>query len=309
MRLESDELSLLEDARGADKRAIARLVTRFEDDRPEAAVVRQRLLAGLDADLRERGRVVGFTGAPGVGKSSLVGEIAVRLIEDPAERVAVVAVDPSSPLTGGALLGDRTRVRFPPGESRLYFRSQASAAVPGGVARATHHVCRLLVRLFSTVLVETVGIGQGEIEIVRIADATFLVLQPHGGDHVQFMKAGIMEVPDAFVVSKGDLGDAATTTYHGLRGRLRLASPEADRPVYLTSARSGAGLVSVLAGVRAVRGTGLLAKEPYFFERWISAEYGRHGLRRLAAMVPSSAEFLAKHHGLDGAQAAFAALW
>ncbi|MBZ0238160.1 MAG: protein kinase, partial [Deltaproteobacteria bacterium] len=144
--------------------------------------------------------------------------------------------------TGGALLGDRTRVRFAPDEARLYFRSQASATELGGVARATHQACRVLVRLFTTVIVETVGVGQGEVEIVRLADRTFLVIQPHGGDHVQFMKAGIMEVPDAFVVSKGDLDEAATATFHALHATLRLASPgAADRPIYRTSAHTGAG--------------------------------------------------------------------
>ena len=296
-------------ARGGDKRAIARLVTRFEDDRPQAPLVRRRILAALDDEGAPAGRVVGFTGAPGVGKSTLVGEVALALAGGGGERIAVLAVDPSSPITGGALLGDRTRVRFPPGDPRLYFRSQASAHAPGGVARSTYQVCRLLTRLFSTVLVETVGIGQGEVEIVRIADATFLVMQPHGGDHVQFMKAGIMEVPDGFIVSKADLGDAATETFHALTASLRLAAPGAgDRPVFLTSARSGAGVAAVTAAVRAVAGGGLAAKEPYFFERWVAGEYGRVGLARLATLAPSTSAYLASHGGLDAAQTAFATL-
>jgi LAO/AO transport system kinase len=218
----------------------------------------------------------------------------------------VVAVDPSSPLTGGALLGDRTRVRFAPDEARLYFRSQASHTELGGVARATHQACRVLVRLFSTVIVETVGVGQGEVEIVRLADRTYLVIQPHGGDHVQFMKAGIMEVPDAFVVSKGDLDEAATATFHALGASLRLAAPGAqDRPIHRTSAHSGAGIAELAAAIAAVPSGGLEARAPYYFERWVATEYGRAGLRRLATLAPSTAAYLVTHGGLDGAQQAF----
>jgi LAO/AO transport system kinase len=300
-------VALVDGALAGDKRAIARLVTRFEDDRPEAAAVRQAILRILDARGAPTGRVVGLTGAPGVGKSTLVGAVANRLVADsPGERVAVVAVDPSSPLTGGALLGDRTRVRFAPDEARLYFRSQASHTELGGVARATHQACRVLVRLFSTVIVETVGVGQGEVEIVRLADRTYLVIQPHGGDHVQFMKAGIMEVPDAFVVSKGDLDEAATATFHALGASLRLAAPGAqDRPIHRTSAHSGAGIAELAAAIAAVPSGGLEARAPYYFERWVATEYGRAGLRRLATLAPSTAAYLVTHGGLDGAQQAF----
>jgi LAO/AO transport system kinase len=296
------------DAISGDKRAIARLITRFEDDRAEAAAVRQELLRELDARRAPTGRVVGVTGAPGVGKSTLVGAVANRIVaDDPRERVAVVAVDPSSPLTGGALLGDRTRVRFAPDEPRLFFRSQASATELGGVARATHQACRVLVRLFSTVIVETVGVGQGEVEIVRLADRTFLVIQPHGGDFVQFMKAGIMEVPDAFVVNKVDL-DGAEATVHALRASLRLGSPgRGDRPVYRTSARSGAGVGELADAVLATPAPGLVSREPAFFMRWVETEFGRWGVERLSRQAPDVAAYLAAHGGLDGAQLAFAA--
>lgn len=294
-------------ARGGDKRAIARLVTVFEDERASAAARRAAILASL-AD-RRPGRVVGLTGAPGVGKSTLVGALATALVAGGEPRVAVVAVDPSSPLTGGALLGDRTRVRFASDDERLYFRSQASGALAGGVARATHQVCRLLARLFSTVIVETVGVGQGEIEIVRIADTTWLVVQPHGGDAVQFLKAGLMEVPDGFVISKGDLGAAAGATAAALTSSLRLdATGNAPRPVLVTSAVTGAGVSALAAAILAGPRGGLDDKAPYFFERWVADEHGRAGLRRLATLAPSTAAYLAAHGGLDGAQQAFIAI-
>ena len=293
-------------ALGRDKRAVARLVTLFEDPRVTSAAGRGHAMAILDGAGAPPGRVIGFTGPPGAGKSTLVGELALRLAAATAA-VAVLAVDPASPISGGALLGDRTRVRFPPGEPRLYFRSQSSGGAAGGIARTTFQVCRLLSRLFDLVIVETVGVGQSEIEIVRIADMTFLVLQPHGGDHVQFMKAGVMEVPDAFVVNKVDL-DGAAATVHALRASLRLAAPgRGDRPVYRTSARTGAGLDELAAAVRTGPGPGLAAREPAFFRRWIEAEYGRWGVDRLARLAPDMEKYLASHGGLDGAQAAFEA--
>jgi LAO/AO transport system kinase len=297
-------------ALGRDKRTVARLVTAFEDPRPAACARRQELVAALDAAGAPHGRVVGVTGTPGAGKSSLVGELAMTLVADgpggPGLTVAVVAVDPSSPVSGGALLGDRTRVKFPIGEDRLYFRSQPSGGEVGGLARATFQACRLLTRLFDLVILETVGIGQSEIEVVRMADMTFLVLQPHGGDHVQFMKGGIMEVPDVFVVNKIDL-PGADATVHALRASLRLGAPgRGDRPVLKTSARSGAGVAELAAAVRAAPGPGLADRERAFFRRWVETEYGRWGNEKLAKVAPDLAGYLAANGGLDGAQLAFA---
>ena len=116
----------------------------------------------------------------------------------------MLAVDPSSQVSGGALLGDRTRMRFPPDERRLFFRSQASESDLGGLGPSTFQVCRLLTRLFDCVMIETVGIGQSEADIRHLADRVYLVLQPLGGDEVQFLKAGIIEVPHAFILNKCD---------------------------------------------------------------------------------------------------------
>jgi LAO/AO transport system kinase len=300
---------LVEAARALDKRAIARLVTWFEDPRPQAAATRAAVIAAL-GDGR-RGRVVGITGAPGAGKSTLLGEVATRLVgAAPARAIAVLAVDPSSSISGGALLGDRTRVRFPPGEPRLYFRSQASAGALGGVAPATFQVCRLLARLFDVVFVETVGIGQSEIEIVQVADRTYLVVPPLAGDHVQFMKAGIMEVPDAFIVSKNDVGDAAASTYHALRSALRLARPGPGDapPLHRVSARTGEGVDVLCAEIMtAPIAGGIEARAPRFFERWVAAEHGRAGLTRLAT-AGGAAAFVTSHGGFEAAQAAFGAI-
>jgi LAO/AO transport system kinase len=293
--------NMTELARGLDardKRSIARAVTVFEDPREEAIARRAAILQQLpDA----RGRVIGMTGAPGAGKSTLLGELALAM----PGRVAVLAVDPSSPVSGGALLGDRTRVRFPPGEARLYFRSQASQGALGGVAPTTWQVCRLLARLFDVVFVETVGIGQSEIEIVRVADRTYLIVPPLAGDHVQFMKAGIMEVPDAFVVSKADVGDAASSTLHALRSALRMMRSD-PTPVHRVSARSGEGIAALAAEMlTAPIVADIDARAPAFFAKWVQLEHGRAGVARLD-QAGGAAAYLAAHGGFEAAQAAFA---
>ncbi|HVV87808.1 MAG TPA: hypothetical protein VHE35_32435 [Kofleriaceae bacterium] len=311
MTAPGDPAALVLAALAGDRRAIARLVTGFEDDRPAATAWRRDAWAALDRLRAPTGRVLGVTGAPGAGKSTLVGAVARAIVAaEPDARVAVLAVDPSSPLTGGALLGDRVRIGLGGDDAeagRVYVRSQPSAAEPGGLGRATYQAVRLLARLFPTVIVETVGVGQGELEIAALADRTYLVVTPHAGDELQFMKAGIMEVPDAFVVHKADLGDAVDATVAALTASLRLgrAGRAGDRPVHRTSARTGAGIAELAAAFAAVPAGGLDARAPRFFERWVAREHGQGGLRRLAALAPSTAAYLAAHGGFDGAQLAF----
>lgn len=255
-----------------------------------------------------------MTGAPGAGKSSLIGRAAQRLIEsDHQVSLAVLAVDPSSHISGGAILGDRTRVRFPLDERRLFFRSQASDQELGGVSRSTFQAGRLLMRLFDLIVVETVGIGQNEIEIQYIADRVYLVMQPMAGDQVQFMKAGIMEIPDCFILNKCDQEDATRPTYHALRVSMSFARPGEERqlPVLLTSAQSGAGIDDLVADWKSVRnGHGrhsLLDREAYYFQRWVRDEFGRQGLLRLQSSHGSAVDFLRKAGDFDQAQLKFAA--
>jgi LAO/AO transport system kinase len=301
--------ALVRAALAGERRAIARLVTRFEDDRAAALGWRRAAWAALDEARAPTGRVIGVTGAPGVGKSTLVGALARAMIAaDAGARIAILAIDPSSPLTGGALLGDRIRIGLGGGDdARVYVRSQPSAAEPGGLGRATYQAARALARLFPTLVVETVGVGQGELEIAALADRTYLVLTPHAGDALQFMKAGIMEVPDAFVVNKADLVDAADVTIAALTASLRLGRASGDRPVHRTSARTGDGVDALAAAMLATPPGGLDARAPRFFERWLAREHGAAGLRHLAALAPSTAAYLAAHGGFDGAALAFAA--
>ena len=200
----------------------------FEDTRTSAAAQRRsaRVAASSPA-----ATVIGITGTPGAGKSSLVARLVPRMLAESDLSVAVLAVD--HPVTYRAgIAGDRTRTRFATGDKRAYFRSQSNAAELG--AGADHvQVSRLLKRLFDVVLVGTVGIGQNELDIRYLADHVYLVLQPLGGDEIQFLKAGIIEIPDSFILNKCD-DPAAGMSYYQLRSSLSLARPfdEDQPPVY-----------------------------------------------------------------------------
>lgn len=307
-----DPAALVAAALAGRRRALARLVTGFEDARALAAAWRQQAWAALAAAGTTTGRVIGVTGAPGAGKSTLVGALARAMVAaEPAARVAVLAIDPSSPLTGGALLGDRVRigqVGADADDPRVYVRSQPSATEPGGLGRATYQAARVLARLFPTLIIETVGVGQGELEIAALADRTYLVVTPHAGDELQFMKAGIMEVPDGFVVNKADLGDAADHTVAALTASLRHGRADrGPRQVYRVSARTGAGVVELAAAMATTPAGGLDARAPRWFERWVAREHGQAGLRRLATLTATTAGYLAAHGGVDGAILAFTA--
>lgn len=281
-----DTEGLVDAAIAGKKYPIAQLISAFEDSRSTAPERQHAILEELKRRSTRRATFVGITGTPGAGKSTLIGELALRLIRfDQNVRVAVIAVDPSSEISGGALLGDRTRVRFPVKENRLYFRSQASDRELGGVGRTTFPVCRLLHHLFDVVFIETVGIGQSEIEIQHVADFIYLVLTPLGGDQVQFMKAGIMEIPDAIVLNKCDEKEAAIRAYHSLRGSLSLSRPGEEHKVRIhrTSATTGFGLDGLAEEILSIDvdrlGRSMERKEKYFFRKWVRDEFGRTGIQ------------------------------
>jgi LAO/AO transport system kinase len=301
-----------------EKQAVARLVSTFEDQRPAAVAERAALIAALRSTPKRRHACfIGITGTPGSGKSTLLGRLALRLIERRADlSIAALAVDPSSRVSGGALLGDRTRVRFAPTERRLFFRSQAAANELGGLGPSTFQVCRPLACLYDFVFVETVGIGQSEADVRHLADRVYLVLSPLAGDEVQFLKAGIMEVPDAFVLNKCD-EPSAERSFHQLSGSLWLARPFDQEPVaiFRTSARTGAGVDALADALLAHMGTAprdFAAQEPHFFARWVQEEWGRAGLRFLDERLGGATTFVTAR-GYDQAQLDFgaqvAALW
>ncbi len=311
--LTSEDRALLDQALSLDKAAVSALVSLFEDVRASVLPRRAALLSALRADPRRKhAALIGLTGTPGSGKSSLVARCAPMLLDLRSDlSIAVVAVDPSSHLSGGSLLGDRTRMRPSPHEKRLFFRSQASETQAGGLGPSTFQVCRLLSCLFDAVIIETVGVGQGEADIRHLADRVFLVLQPLGGDEVQFLKAGIMEVPHAFIINKCDEPSAARS-YHTLVGSLGLARPgEKERvPVYQTSAKSGIGLdalCTVFLDVIATHsGKDLKDREPRFFTKWVQEEWGKTGLRFVESKGGPE-KYLETAGGFEAAQAGFGA--
>jgi LAO/AO transport system kinase len=286
--LDDETERLLAAARRLEKHALARLVSLVERDDEAARRVRAALFRRLGAT-PPAARVIGVTGTPGAGKSSLIGRIALDLLaRDPRLRIAILAIDPSSVDSGGAFLGDRLRTRFPPGERRVFFRSQATQGDLGGVGRRTWAASRLLRHLVDLVFIETVGVGQSEIEIVRVADATALVLQPLTGDHVQFMKAGVMDVPDLFVVNKCDEEALARRSTYELRAALDVARVGGAEPrIFQTSALTGRGVSELADHLRAVP-----ARPPdpmHFVRKAVAEAYGRFGLAVLAEQARTPA--------------------
>ena len=241
-----------------DRLALARLLTQVENDTPAGR-------AALDSLFLHTGRatLIGITGSPGTGKSSLVNQVALHYRRETSERVAIVAVDPSSPFSGGALLGDRVRMRDLSGDAGVFIRSMASRGAMGGLARATAAVVTVLDAAgFEKILIETVGAGQSEVDIVRLAHTTLVVEAPGMGDEIQAIKAGILEIADILVVNKADR-PGVENTERGLRAMLEMGHPQRKPrvvagqevewwipPVLRTVATSGEGIPAVLQAIR-----------------------------------------------------------
>jgi LAO/AO transport system kinase len=223
--------------------------------------------AVLDLCFARSGRAfrVGITGPPGAGKSTLVTRLAQEYRRR-GETVAVVAVDPTSPFSGGALLGDRVRMNELSGDPGIFIRSMATRGSMGGLAVHTAQVCDVLDAAgFSRILIETVGVGQSELEVAQTADTTAVVLVPESGDAVQAMKAGLMEIADVFVINKSDREGAERAAY-AIRSALELRAPTSDWriPVEQTVASTGQGVGTLADRLEEhlgfLRGTGLLER-------------------------------------------------
>lgn len=240
---------LIARARGGDKRATARLLSIVENDEPAAAGILRDLYPKTGA-----ARVVGVTGPPGGGKSTLVNRLAGAYREE-SGRVAVVAVDPSSPFSGGALLGDRIRMQERFLDEGLFIRSMASRGHSGGLARTTARVVNVLDALgYGVVLVETVGVGQEEVEVVRVVDTVCLVTVPGLGDDIQAIKAGVLEIADVLVVNKADRPGADETARDLAQmltmGKLRTTWKP---PIVRTVAATGDGVSELVSAIERHR--------------------------------------------------------
>lgn len=267
-RLEPIE-QLLDQALKGDRRALARLISRVEDGGPDGWSALSRLYPHTG-----RARIIGITGAPGTGKSTLVGEIAKLARKTrPDQRVGIVAVDPTSPFSGGAVLGDRIRMHGLSGDDGVFIRSMATRGSLGGLARATADVVKVLDACgYGLILIETVGAGQSEIDIARTAETVIVVEAPGLGDEVQAIKAGILEIADVLCVNKADrdgvqstvnaltamldLGTAARRAHTLHHGTLQPIEPPATTvadgwrpPIVKTIAAEGKGVEELLAAV------------------------------------------------------------
>jgi LAO/AO transport system kinase len=244
--------ALLEGVVAGEPRAIGRLISRAEAGVAEARAALASIYHRAGA-----AHIIGITGVPGSGKSTLVARLARRL-RDRGERVGIVAIDPSSPYSGGAILGDRIRMSDVASDPGIYIRSMATRGATGGMARAALDACDILdVAGYRTILIETVGVGQDEVEIARASDTTVVVSAPGLGDEIQAIKAGVLEIADIHVVSKCDRSDAQRTLTD-LKNMLALGTVTAASggwrvPVVGTSSVSGEGFDELLAAIEAHR--------------------------------------------------------
>ena len=217
-----------------ERRALARAISIVDNDEPESREIIKQIF-GKTGNIR----TVGFTGPGGAGKSSLVGKL-IPECQALGYKVAVLAVDPTSPITGGAILGDRVRMQGNLGNEKVFMRSMASRGAMGGVSKSLRNAIRILdVAGYNVVLIESVGAGQLEVEISKVADLTVVVFTPHIGDNVQAVKAGLTEIGDIYVVNKADL-EGATSLFQTV---LDLIGDTNRKPAVLkTSAKTGMGV-------------------------------------------------------------------
>lgn len=232
-------MSLEADVQAGKRRAIARLITRLEDQDPEAHETLRRLHGSNEA------HVVGITGSPGTGKSTLTDKL-IEHYRRAGKTVGVIAVDPSSPFSGGAILGDRIRMQSRSTDPDVFIRSMGTRGALGGLSASCADAVRALEAAGKDViLVETVGVGQAEVDIIRLADTVCVVLVPNLGDDVQAVKAGVMEIADVFVVNKNDLAGSDKVRAE-VEASMMLGHPDTDvfwwQPIVRTSADKGQGI-------------------------------------------------------------------
>ena len=247
--------------------------------------------------------VVGVTGPPGAGKSTLLGALA-REWRERGRTVGVLAVDPSSKRSGGALLGDRARIDADPADRGLFIRSMAAGERLGGLAPATRAAAQALAAAFDVVVVETVGVGQSETEVAEAADTVAVVVQPGSGDVLQFLKAGIMEVPDVLVVTKSDLGTVAQRAARDLRAALRSLGGSAP-VVAVSSIQPATGIAELADALERHRASIDLSAKRTRARRLGAladhvAEHGERGLRALGGRRAAERFLAGQDEALEG---------
>lgn len=277
--------SLAERITNGDAAAVARAISKIEDGSPDSAALMKQVY-----QLSCKGLVIGITGAPGAGKSSLVDKLALHY-RGGGERVGIIAVDPSSPFSGGAILGDRIRMQALGLDKDVFIRSMATRGNLGGLARSTVDAVAILDAAgYSRIIVETVGVGQDEVEIVKAADVSVVVLVPGMGDDIQAIKAGIMEIGDVFVINKADR-DGVYATEKELESLLSLAvrADAWEPPIVKTVAIENQGIAELAGAIERFRETQrseeLTSERRRAIARWRIVELLRE--RLLASVLES----------------------
>jgi LAO/AO transport system kinase len=281
-------LNLLESATAADREQSAALLREIS---PQAL--------GGEAP----GHIIGITGPPGAGKSTLLSAL-LQAWRQQAQTVAMLAVDPSSRRSGGALLGDRARIEFDAADRGVLIRSTAAGERLGGLAWPTRVAAHALAAAFDVVVIETVGVGQAETEIVDVADTVAVVVQPGSGDALQFLKSGIMEIPDVLVVTKADLGQLAIHTRRDLSAALRSLGSRSTPVLTVSSLAPPQGIEELIAAIAEHRagidlaGRRLRARRASALVEY-TREYGERGLRTLGGRHAAEALLGEQEPGLD----------
>src|SRR4051795_11077163 len=274
--------------RDGDLTAAPAVLNLVENRTPSAREAVAELLRGVSPGAlggEAKAHVAGVTGPPGAGKSTLLSEL-VRAWRAQDRTVAVLAVDPSSKVSGGSLLGDRARITYDPEDRGVFIRSTAAGGRLGGLAPSTRAAAQALAAAFDVVVIETVGVGQSETEVAEVADTVAVIVQPGSGDVLQFLKSGIMEVPDVLVVTKADLGEAALRARRDLHAALRSLGARSTAVVAVSSVPPASGIDDLVAALDAHRAGLDLAARRLAARRAgaladFAAEHGERGLRGL----------------------------
>ena len=292
--------------RARDLAVAARVLNLIETRSPAALEQTEALLAGVSPAAlggEAAAHIVGLTGPPGVGKSSLLSRLVAQWRAH-ERSVAVLAVDPTSRRSGGALLGDRARIEYDPRDPAVFIRSTAAGGRLGGLAPATRAAASALAAAFDVVVIETVGVGQSETDVAEVADTVAVVIQPASGDVLQFLKAGIMEVPDVLVVTKADLGRIATRAVSDLRAALQALGAPDTAVVAVSAIAPASGVQELVDELEAHRAAldlparRLRSRRLHALADFVT-EHGERGLRALGGRRAAEHWLSEQDPGLD----------
>jgi LAO/AO transport system kinase len=292
-----NEYISLQDIKKGGKTLLSRALSQIEKN----PLSQESLSLLSEAYQNPLGLVIGITGPPGVGKSTLTASL-IKQWRSKNNSVAVIAVDPSSKISGGALLGDRLRIDSNPDDPHIFIRSMAARHWLGGLAEMSLYAMVLMRAIFDIVLIETVGVGQSETDIAHVVDHVLLCIQPGSGDSIQFMKSGIVEIPDSIVVTKADLGEIAQRTFSNLKEALPPLSSRKIIPIHTVSARSQEGFETLLSTIHDhLNSLSLSDHRHKQVAQWLATiireRFGQQGLKKIGPLILNKTESPFDHLG------------